>query len=116
MVTHHWCCYVTGDIVRDLEGKVLMCTDVAGVSTLCECAVLVLCAVGVDSGWAVVLLVCLAVVTGQIGLDLGTDTDTVSDLDGLDCVANLDSAADDLVAYAKRQRSVTPSSSDCVDI
>lgn len=84
--------------------------------------------------WAVVLLVRLAVVAGQVGLDLGTDTDTVTDLkkavstgnmsevrlttylDGFDGAANLDGTTNHLVANTKRQGSLAPATCDGVDI
>jgi hypothetical protein len=57
---------------------------------------------------AVVLLIRFAVVTLQARPDLCTDTNSVTDLDSLDIVADLDSPADDLVANAQRHRSVSP--------
>jgi len=114
--TNHRRCDAALNVVWDLEREVLVRTDMAGVSTLCHGTVLVLRTVSVDSGRAIVLLIGLAVVAGQIGLDLSSDTHTVSDLDGLDSVANLDCAANDFVAYTERQRCLAPTSGDCVDI
>ena len=89
----------------------------ARVSTLCDCAVGVLGTVCVDLVGAVVLLVVLALVAGEIGTDLSTNTGAVSDLDASDLVADLDYLADNLVSYAKRQRELlAPSSGDGVDI
>jgi len=39
---------------------------------------------------------------------LSTNADSVADLDGLHVFADLDSAADDLVADTERHRSLTP--------
>ncbi|CAI9626784.1 unnamed protein product [Alternaria burnsii] len=89
----------------------------ARVSTLCDCAVGVLGTVCVNLVGAVILLVVLALVAGEIGTDLSTNTGAVSDLDASDLVTNLDDLADNLVSYAKRKRKLlSPSSSDGVDI
>jgi hypothetical protein len=89
----------------------------ARVSTLCDCAVVVLSTVCVDLVGAVVFLVVLALVTSKVGADLCTNTSAVSNLDAGDLVADLDDLANDLVSYAERQRELlSPSSSDGVDI
>jgi len=81
-----------------------------------EGAITVLCAESVDGIRAVVLLVGLAVGAGQVGLNLRTDTDTVTFLDGLHVLADPDSLANDLVADAERHRSVTPAAIDGVQV
>ena len=106
----------------------------AGVTTLGDGSIWVWSAIGVDSLGAVVLLVGLAVVAGQVCTDLGTDTDTISDpcnvisildsvntsfvgsLDGLDVLADLDGAANDFVTNAERKGDLAPAASDGVDI
>jgi hypothetical protein len=63
------------DVVGDLEDEVVVGTNVRGVTTLRDGAIRVRCTVSVDGVGAVVLLVSLAVVAGQIGANLSTDTD-----------------------------------------
>ena len=63
------------EVVGDLEDKVVVGTNVRGVTTLRDGTIRVRCAVCVDGVGAVVLLVSLAVVAGQVGTDLGTNTD-----------------------------------------
>lgn len=63
---------------------------------------------------AVVLLISLAVYTGQVGLDLRANTDPVANLDGLDIFADLDSSADNLVTNAERHRSLAPATCPAV--
>ena len=122
------------EVVGDLEDEVVVCTDVRGVTTLRDGAIRVRCTVCVDGVGAVVLLVSLAVVAGQVGTNLSTNTDwivvnmvclqielwtertSVADLAVRDLVADLDDLANDLVANAKRKGSVTPTSSDGVKI
>ena len=57
---------------------------------------------------AVVLLVSLALITVQVGLDLGTDTHTVANLDRLDVFADFDGLTNDLVADTDRERALAP--------
>jgi hypothetical protein len=57
---------------------------------------------------AVVLLVSLAVVALEARADLSANTDSVADLDSLHVFADLESAANDLVADTERHRSITP--------
>jgi len=84
---------------------------------LCHSAVVVLRSVGVDRVGAVVLLIRLAVVAGQIGTNLRTNAGAVSNLELGDLGANFDDLANDLVSYAKRQRNVlSPSTGDGVDV
>lgn len=75
---YHGCGNGGLDVFWDLKGKVLVCAHVTGKATLGNGTIFVWCAVGVDRVGAVVFLVGLAVVAGQIGLDLSADTDTVS--------------------------------------
>jgi hypothetical protein len=63
------------DVVGDLENEVVVCTNVRRVTTLRDGAIGVRCTVGVDGVGAIVLLVSLAVVAGQVGTNLSTDTD-----------------------------------------
>jgi hypothetical protein len=92
-------------------------TDVARVTTLCNGTIVVLRAVGVYRVGAVVLLVGFAVVAREIGTDLGTNTGAVADLDILNSRADLDDLANDLVAYAERERDIlAPAASDGVDV
>lgn len=87
-----------------------------GETTLSGGAIFELGAVGVDLVGAVVLLVSLAVVAGQVCADLSSYADTVADLDGLDRLADLDGTADDLVAGYDRQGCFAPAAGDGVDI
>ena len=57
---------------------------------------------------AVVLLVSLAVAAFEARADLSANTDSVADLDSLHVFADLESAANDLVADTERHRSVAP--------
>lgn len=93
-----------------------MCSDVRGVATLRESAIWVWSTVGVDAVWAVVLLVGLAVAASQVGANLGTNTDTVADLDGLDILSDLDSTANNLVTDAEWEWGTTPTTGDGVDV
>ena len=65
------------EVVGDLEDEVVVCTDVRGVTTLRDGAIRVGCTVGVDGVGAVVLLVSLAVVAGQVGTNLSANTDWI---------------------------------------
>lgn len=58
-------------------------------------------------------MVCFAVVAGQVGLDLGTDTDTVADLDCLDIFSNFYRLAYDFVADADWEWAVAPAAWTC---
>ena len=49
---------------------------------------------------AVVLIITLALLALQARPDLSTDSDAVTDFDGLDLVANLDGVANNLVSDA----------------
>lgn len=80
-------------------------------------AIRILGTVCVDLVGAVVLLVILAVVAGEVGADLGSNTNTVSDLDLGNLAANLDGLADDLVSNTEGKGNIfSPSSSYGVDI
>lgn len=93
-----------------------MSADVRREATLRNGTIFVRSAVGVDGVRAVVLLVRLAVVAGEIGLDLSANADAVADLDCLHVLADLDGFADDLVADADWQWALAPSAGDRVDI
>jgi len=71
----HRSCDGSLEVVGNLENEVVVGTDVRGVTTLRDGAIRVRCTVCVDGVGAVVLLVSLAVVAGQVGADLGTNTD-----------------------------------------
>ncbi|KAI7197850.1 alcohol dehydrogenase [Hortaea werneckii] len=114
--THHGCGNRRRNALRDLESEVLVRSNVRGVATLREGAITVLCAESVDGIRAVVFLVGLAVGAGQVSLNLRTDTDTVTFLDGLHVLADPDSLANDLVADAERHRGVTPAAIDGVQV
>jgi hypothetical protein len=90
---------------------------VAGVSSLRNGTVGMLSTVCVDLVGAVVLHVVLAVVACEIGTDLSSNTNAVSNLDLGDLAANLDGLADDLVSNAERKGNIfSPSSGYGVDI
>lgn len=65
---------------------------------------------------AVVLVLVLAVLALHARPDLSTNTDSVALLELGDLVANSQDLADDLVTDTEREGSVTPSTSDGVDI
>jgi hypothetical protein len=105
------------EVLGDLEDEVLVNSDVRRVASLGNSAVRVLSTVGVNLVGAVVLLVGLALIAGEIGTDLGTRTDTVSDLVLGDLRADLDNAANDLVSDAQGKRDLlAPTTSDGVDV
>lgn len=80
-------------------------------------AILVLCAISFKLVGAVILLVGLAIVAREVGTNLSSNTNSVSNLDVLDLKADLDSFANDLVAYAKRKRNILiPPASNGVNI
>ena len=93
-----------------------MSSDVRSITTLCNCSIGVRCAIGIDCLGAVVFLVGLAVVASQIGANLGTDTDSVADLDGSHVLADLDGAANNLVTDTKGKRNLSPTSRNAVEI
>ena len=53
-------------------------------------------------------MVCLAVVASQVGLDLSTNTNAVSNLDCLDILSYFDGLANDFVADADWERALAP--------
>jgi len=65
---------------------------------------------------AVILLVGLAKLTLQTCLDLSTNANAISHLDGCHLVSDLDSLADDLVADANWQWAIAPATVDSMDI
>ena len=94
-----------------------MNTDVRGVASLGDSAVRVLSTVRIDLVGAVVLLVCLALSAGEIGANLSTRADTVSDLVLGDLGSDLNDAPDDLVSDTERKRDVlAPATGNGVDV
>ena len=65
---------------------------------------------------AVVLVGSLAVGALEAGPDLRADADTIALLDGLDVLADSDSLAHDLVAYAERTLKLAPAAGDGVHV
>ena len=65
---------------------------------------------------AIILIVRLADFTLKAGSDLSTYAHAIADFDSRNLVANTNGLANDLVADAKWQRSISPTSSDGVDI
>lgn len=80
-----------------------MASDVAGVTTLCNSAIGVLSTVCVNRIRAVVLLIVLALIAGQVGANLSANTGTVANLDLGDLGSDLDDLTNDLVSYAERK-------------
>ena len=66
--------------------------------------------------WAVVFLISLAQLAFQTRSNLRTDTDAISNLDGGYFGANFDGLANNLVANADWKWTVTPTSSDSVNV
>ena len=93
-----------------------MRTHVAGVASLCERAIWIRCAVGINGVRAVVLLVGFAVFAGQIGADLSTNAYAVPDFNRLDVLANFYGFANDFVADTDWKGSFAPATVDGVDI
>jgi len=58
----------------------------------------------------------LAVATGKVCSNLGTNTNTVADLDVLHLGSDLDGLSNDLVADTERERNLAPSSGDGVNV
>jgi hypothetical protein len=89
----------------------------AGVASLGDSAVGVFGAVCVDLVGAVVLLVVLALVAGEVGTNLGTDSGAVANLNAGYLVADLYDFSNDLVSYAKRKWNLlSPSTGDGVNV
>lgn len=65
---------------------------------------------------AVVLIVGLAELALQAGLDLSADTNTVSNLDGRHLVTDFDRLANDLMTDANGERAIAPTASDGMNI
>lgn len=87
-----------------------------GVASLRDRAILVWSAERIHGIWAVIFLVGLAVVAGQVCLNLRTDTGTVTDFDGLHILSDLDDLSHDLMADADWKRAFTPASVDGVNV
>ena len=123
------------EVVRNLEGEVLMGTNVTSISTLRDSAIFVLSTVCIDPASpsvlpdardpkrrkillvrTVVFLVSLAVIASQIGANLGANTNAIADLDILDSATNFHSASDDFVANAQRERDLAPSAGDGMNV
>lgn len=94
-----------------------MRAHMARVTSLRNRAIGVLGAIGIDRVGAVVFLVGLAVVAGEVSADLGADADAVADLQVLDLGAGLYDFTDDLVTHAEGERDVlAPAAGDGVDV
>lgn len=94
-----------------------MSSNVAGVSSLPDSSTWVLSTIGVDLVWAVVFLRILALLTCEVGTDLGADTSAVANFDFGDLGADLEDLADNLVSYTQRKGNVlSPAASDCVNV
>ena len=81
-----------------LQHEVAVRTVVRSVTTVRLAAVRPLSTVGVRGLGAVVLVTGLALLALEARAGLGTDSDTVADLNVLDVLADLDGLANDLVA------------------
>lgn len=93
------------ELLGDEESEELVRTNVGGVATLCDITVRSIVvpngvgrAIGVDDGLAVLLVAALAFIAGQARADLSTDANTVTDLDRLDVVTDLNGSADNLMS------------------
>ncbi len=93
-----------------------MSADVACVTSLRNCSIFVWCSVGIDLIGAVVLLIGLAVFTCEICLNLCTNTDPVSDFDGLHIFADFDRLTNYFMTNAQWQWNFSPTTSDGVNI
>ena len=65
---------------------------------------------------AIVLVICFAKFTLQTSPDLSADTNTVSNLDGGDLVANFDGLANNLMTNTDWKWTIAPTASDGMDI
>lgn len=81
-----------------------------------ETSIEVVSAIGVDLVLTVGLIVVLALVALKTRPDLGTSTDTVTDLCESDLITNTENLANNLVAYSERIRAATPVAADGVTI
>jgi hypothetical protein len=105
------------DTLGNLDDEGTVGAVVVGVATVgLVLAVGVDGSVGVDGLLAVGHVAVLAVNALEARLGLGTNTDTVADLDVLDLLANTDSLADNLVADAARVGSWAPTGGKHVDV
>jgi len=102
--------------IGDLKSKVLVSTDVRSETTVSDTAIGVCAVVSVDHIRAVVFVLVVAELALQARRDLGTNTNTVADLDLADLVTNSDSLADDFVTNAERTLEVSPTASNGVNI
>ena len=66
--------------------------------------------------WAVIFLVSFAELALHTRSDLSTDTNAISNLDGSYFGANFDGLANDLVANADWKWTITPTTSDGVNV
>ena len=64
----------------------------------------------------IVFIIRLAKLALQAGADLGTNSNTVSDLDRGHLIANFDGLANNFMTNADWERAITPTTIDCVDI
>lgn len=110
------CCNVCLQLLRDLEGEIFVRTNMRSKSSVRYSSIRVCVVVSSDLLGTVVLILVLADITLKTSPDLCTNTNTVTLLDALDMTSNLDSLADNLVAYTERALEFTPSTGDTVDI
>ena len=64
----------------------------------------------------VILVVRFAELAFETGTDLSANTDTISNLNGCNLVADFDSLADNFMTDADGERAVPPTARDCMDI
>jgi hypothetical protein len=112
----HGCRILVRNILRDLEGKVLMRSYMARITALRDGAVLIRAAVRIHRTGTVILLTDLAIRARQVGVDLGANPYAIPDLDGPDVVADADRAPDHLVSDAQRHGLLAPAARDGVHV
>jgi hypothetical protein len=93
-----------------------MSSYMAGISALANGAVLIRRSICIYQVRTVVLLVSLAVVTGQVCPNLRANSNTITNFDSLHFGAYFDCLPNDLVTYTQRSRKFAPSSADGVNI
>ncbi|KAI6747715.1 hypothetical protein HG531_008257 [Fusarium graminearum] len=102
--------------IGNLEGKVLVSTDVRSETTVSDTAIRVFAVVSVDHVRAVVFVLVVAELALEARRNLSTNTNTVANLDLADLVTNSYSLANNFVTNTERTLKVSPATSDGVDI